>query len=64
MSERAESLAELCRQFEINILYAFGSRAREVAEWLTGKHPVLPSGPADVDVGVKAARQLSVRDKA
>jgi predicted nucleotidyltransferase len=63
MSERTELLAELCRQFEIDILYVFGSRALEVVEWLTDKRPDLAPGPADVDVGVKSAKHFTVHDK-
>jgi uncharacterized protein YutE (UPF0331/DUF86 family)/predicted nucleotidyltransferase len=65
MMEQAEVLARLCRQFEIDILYVFGSRADEVKEWLDGARSNLPAGPADVDIGVKTARgaALSVHEK-
>ena len=65
MTERVEALARLCRQFEIEILYAFGSRAGEVKEWLTGTHSRLPSGLSDVDIGAKVASgtTLSVHEK-
>ena len=63
MGEQVETLANLCRQFEIDILYVFGSRALEVADWLADKRAALASGPADVDVGVKSAKRLSVHDK-
>jgi predicted nucleotidyltransferase len=64
-AKRVEALAQLCDKFHVDILYVFGSRAGEVREWLAGHRPDLPPGPADVDVGVKAARgsQLFVRDK-
>jgi predicted nucleotidyltransferase len=65
MSDRAESLARLCKEFRVDILYVFGSRASEVKEWLVGDRLNLPPDLADVDVGVKTAREvrLSVRDK-
>jgi len=65
MTERIEALARLCRQFEIEILYAFGSRAEEVKEWLTGACSSLPPSFSDVDIGSKAAPEtnLSVHDK-
>ncbi|MEK7328707.1 MAG: nucleotidyltransferase domain-containing protein [Chloroflexota bacterium] len=63
MSRRTELLAELCRQYEIDILYVFGSRALEVADWLADKRPALAPGPADVDVGVKSAKHFTVHDK-
>jgi predicted nucleotidyltransferase len=63
MSKRTESLAELCRQFEIDILYVFGSRALEVVDWLANDQAVLAPGPADVDVGVKPSKPFTVHDK-
>jgi len=59
----AEALARLCRQFDIEILYVFGSRAREVGEWVSGTRPSPSSKSADVDIGVKASRALKVDDK-
>ena len=63
--ERTSTLARLCQELQVSILYAFGSRAREVQEWLEGKRASLPAGPVDVDVGVKPAQgvRLSVHDK-
>jgi prevent-host-death family protein len=63
--ERADALARLCEGFRVCILYAFGSRAGEVREWMAGERSSLPPGPADVDVGVKAALGtcFSVDDK-
>lgn len=63
---REEWLANLCQRYQIVILYAFGSRAREVRQWALGEIEALdPDNPADVDVGVKPApgQTLSVRDK-
>jgi len=63
--ERRERLGEICRRYRVDFLYAFGSRAEEVKEWLEGKRDELAPGPADVDVGVKYARGFrpSVREK-
>ncbi len=63
MSKRAESLAELCRQFAIDILYVFGSRGLEVREWAAGQRADLAPGPADVDIGIKSAKHFTVHDK-
>lgn len=63
MSEHAAALAGLCEQYGIEILYVFGSRGREVAEWLKGAVEVTP-GPLDVDLAVKPARVLEVFEKA
>ena len=63
--DRTKALARLCDEFQVDILYAFGSRAGEVREWLRGERVRLSPGPPDVDVGVKAVRgvRLSVHDK-
>lgn len=65
MGERMEGLARLCREFGVEILYVFGSRAGEVREWLAGLRQELAAGPADVDVGVKmpAGGPFPVREK-
>jgi hypothetical protein len=63
--QRAESVTQLCEGFRVVILYVFGSRASEVKEWLVGDRLNLPPDLADVDVGIKTAREvrLSVREK-
>lgn len=63
MSERAAAVISLCEQYGIEILYAFGSRGREVAEWVNGAG-TLPAGPSDVDLAVKPARPMEVFEKA
>lgn len=65
MMDQSEALARLCEDFDVDILYAFGSRASEVKEWLVGEYPSPLPGSSDVDLGVKTAygTRLSVRDK-
>ena len=63
MIDHSEALGRLCRQFDIETLYVFGSRAREVQEWVSGPRPSLISKSTDVDVGVKASRRLTAHDK-
>ncbi len=65
MIDRRAILEQICREFHVAILYAFGSRAKEVCDWLEGKVSELAPGPSDVDVGVKAAPgvRLSVHEK-
>ena len=62
---RVRALEQLCDQFIVDIVYAFGSRADEVRDWLMGDRSALPPDAGDVDVGVKIRRgvQPSVRDK-
>jgi predicted nucleotidyltransferase len=65
MTQRAEFLARLCQKYEIDALYAFGSRASDVKAWLENKHPVLPPSPSDVDIGINptSGERFSVRKK-
>jgi len=63
MTERLDTLARLCQQFDVDILYVFGSRAIEVREWFTNLRAELLKPLSDVDVGVKIARSFSVQEK-
>ena len=54
MVDRATALAQICEQYQVDILYAFGSRAREVLSWLENPDLELPAGPSDVDIGAKS----------
>lgn len=65
VTERPQSLAQLCRRYQIDILYVFGSRAGGVKAWLLEEHTTLPPSTSDVDIGVKPApgKKLSVKEK-
>lgn len=54
--DRASALAALCAGHGVAILYVFGSRAGEVAEWHRGRLDAMGLGGSDVDIGVLAAR--------
>lgn len=62
---RFELLRKICRDFNVEILYVFGSRAKEVKMWLEGKVDRLEPGPSDVDIGAKPSpgTHLTVGDK-
>lgn len=53
MNERLTRLHQLCQQFQVDILYLFGSRAEEVQQWLAGQRACLSGSTSDVDVGIK-----------
>jgi len=66
MKERQKRLNQIAEKFELDIIYAFGSKANEVAEWVQKKGFELSiSGSSDVDVGVKpcSGRRLSAKEK-
>ncbi len=50
--ERTHQLSELCERYRLDILYAFGSRAREALDWMHGERESLSSSPSDLDIGV------------
>ena len=60
-----ESLAHICRQYQIAILYAFGSRAKEAEAFAHGRIEQLTPGAADLDLGVLPAnsRRMPIREK-
>lgn len=62
MSHRAKMHA-LCREHDLRIMYAFGSRAAEVKRWLEDEGAGLSTGVSDADIGVLPAKKLSVRKK-
>jgi len=63
MSEIREQLRELADGYDIQIIYAFGSRAKEAFEMVVGKRVSLSPGPSDLDIGIKPERKLTVEEK-
>ena len=65
MNERQAALDQICRKFDVVLLYSFGSRAVEVREWVEGQRDCLPAGPSDADIGVQplSGKEWSVREK-
>ncbi|MEE8585816.1 MAG: nucleotidyltransferase domain-containing protein [Acidobacteriota bacterium] len=58
-------LEDICRQKGVSILYAFGSRGREVQRWFEEGAALGQQNPSDVDIAVLARRNLkwTVADK-
>lgn len=48
----ARQLASLCERYGVDALYAFGSRAAEIAAFVRGEAPLDPAGRSDADFGV------------
>ena len=66
MKERKENLNEIAVKFDLDIIYTFGSHAKEVLEWIEGKVPTFSVAPlSDVDIGVKRSLKIgfSVKEK-
>jgi predicted nucleotidyltransferase len=64
LCERKETIKTLCEEFGIAILYAFGSRSKEIIQFLSGESD-LSYNDSDVDIGVKPhpGKRLPVEDK-
>ena len=61
-----QQLREICDRHRIDLIYAFGSRACEVREFLRGLGQIDKGNSSDVDMGVKTSpkrRAMPVREK-
>lgn len=56
-------IERLCREYGVNILYVFGSRAGEVQALIEGRIPALAPGGSDVDIAILSAAPLSLDRK-
>lgn len=65
MNARQVQLSDLCDQYQVDILYCFGSRAKEIRAWLLAGEKLQVGQSSDVDIGVKPGRGVgySVEDK-
>lgn len=66
MTELQQGLAAVCRRFGVTSLYAFGSRARELAARLAGEEDTpltQPSTDADIAVQPASSAMRSSRDR-
>lgn len=59
-------LQEICKNYHIEIMYAFGSRCREIKRVIEGEKTVRNIVSSDADIGIKTFKGscLSVKDKA
>jgi len=64
MNALPSRIEKLARQYGLEIVYAFGSRAKEIQRLVQGKRRALSRTKADLDIGVKPKRKLTVKEKA
>lgn len=57
---------EICKRYHIEIMYAFGSRCKELKRCIDGEETIQNTISSDADIGIKTSKDsyLSVRDKA
>jgi len=58
-----EIIGQVAAKYGLQIIYAFGSRAKEALEVVEGRIERLSSTPSDLDMGVKPERPLTVQEK-
>ncbi|MFH0872518.1 MAG: nucleotidyltransferase domain-containing protein [bacterium] len=58
-----EKMGRLAAQYRLQIIYVFGSRAKEAQDLVEGRIDRLSSAPSDLDIGVKPERPLTVAEK-
>lgn len=58
-----EKIGQMAVKYGLQIISAFGSRAKEALEVVEGRIERLSSTPSDLDTGVKPERPLTVQEK-
>src|SRR5512139_3701024 len=58
-----EKIKFLATKYDLQIIYAFGSRAKDVLNMIEGRMVTLPCTSSDLDIGVKPGRPLTVEEK-
>ncbi|RJR26023.1 MAG: hypothetical protein C4582_02675 [Desulfobacteraceae bacterium] len=61
--EIRDHICDIAFEYDISIIYAFGSRAGGVEDLLSRRAAKLHEGVSDLDIGIKAARRLSIVQK-
>jgi hypothetical protein len=56
-------IREIARHYGLQIVYAFGSGAKEALDMVEGKTSRFDSSGSDLDIGIKPQHPLSVEDK-
>jgi predicted nucleotidyltransferase len=58
-----ENIRKLASRYHLQIIYAFGSRAKEALDMVEGRISHLSSRPSDLDIGVKPEKPLTIEEK-
>jgi len=61
--EIGNAIKGLASAYDLQIIYAFGSRATEARDFTDGTIGRLSPGSSDLDIGVTSARRLTVQEK-
>ena len=58
MKKIKEQVKDIASQYGLQIIYAFGSRAKEALDMVEGRIEEVSSKPSDLDIGVKPENPL------
>src|SRR4030042_3184319 len=58
-----EKIISLATKYNLKIIYAFGSRAKDALHVIEGRMRSLPCTSSDLDIGIKPERPLTVEEK-
>lgn len=63
MNKLQREIKRLAGRYNLQLIYAFGSRAKEAFDLTHGKKAALQASSSDIDIGLKSGRPLSVEEK-
>lgn len=63
MDKLQKEIKRLAGRYNLQLIYAFGSRAKEAFDLTHGKKATLQASSSDLDIGLKSGRPLGVDDK-
>jgi predicted nucleotidyltransferase len=63
MKKIKEQIKDIASQYGLQIIYAFGSRAKEALDMVEGRIEQVSPKPSDLDIGVKPEKPLTVEEK-
>ena len=63
MNKIKGKISEIDSRYGLQIIYVFGSRAKEALDLVEDRNEHFSSTPSDLDIGVKSKRPLTVEEK-
>ncbi|MEW5899973.1 MAG: nucleotidyltransferase domain-containing protein [Acidobacteriota bacterium] len=63
MNKLKGEIKKLASRYNLQLIYAFGSRAKEAYDLVHGRKAILLASSSDLDIGLKPERPLSVEEK-
>jgi len=63
MRSRLQKLEQICRKYQVQALYAFGSRRAEILQAVQGDAVEIPPSESDLDLGILAHSAFPIDGK-